>query len=283
MYLSSDRAARRRSRKSSRSLYRRALFLENLEARRVLATLTVAGTAGNDMISALVDGDQLVVNVNGATFSVPNASIDHIRVLGLAGNDSIKIDLSVSQSTDLTGGDGNDRIAAGKGPSLMHGGNGNDALQGGPSGDVMFGGLGDDSLTGGDGGDYLIGGGGHDKLAGEMGNDWLFGDATNALPANVVDPVQYALTYADVGLGNDSMSGGVGDDILLAGNGNDRAGGDDGHDVVVGGVGDDSLGGGSGHDIILGDTLFRLADAEDRKSTRLNSSHLRLSRMPSSA
>ena len=68
--------------------------------------------------------------------------------------------------------------------------------------------------------------------------------------------------YADVNFGNDSLSGGVGDDMLLAGNGNDRAGGDDGNDAVVGGVGDDGLGGGTGHDIILGDTLFRLATAD---------------------
>ena len=144
----------------------------------------------------------------------------------------------------------------------MHGGNGNDTLQGGPSGDVMFGGLGDDSLAGGEGDDYLIGGGGQRQAGGRSGQRLAVWRRDECLPANVVDPVQYALTYADVNLGNDSLSGGAGDDILLAGNGNDRAGGDDGNDVVVGGVGDDSLGGGSGHDIILGDTLFRLADAD---------------------
>ena len=107
------------------------MFLEQLEERRVLATLTVTGTAGNDAISAWVAGDQLTFNVNGATFSVPSGSFDHIRVLGLAGNDSIKIDVSVLQTTELDGGDGNDRMAAGSGASLMYGGIGNDTLQGG--------------------------------------------------------------------------------------------------------------------------------------------------------
>src|SRR5262245_52784488 len=262
MFLTCDRPARRRLGNSFDKACRRRLFLEDLEQRRLLATLTVMGTADNDAISAYVQGDQLTVNVNGATFSVPNSSIDNIRVLGLAGNDTIKIDLGVSQTTELDGGDGNDRIAAGKGPSKIYGGAGSDVLQGGPSSDIIFGGAGDDSLGGGDGDDYLIGGSGNDKLAGEAGNDWLFGDATNSLPANVVDPVQYALAYADVNYGSDGLSGGAGDDILLAGNGNDRASGDDGNDVVVGGVGDDGLAGGTGNDLILGDTLFRLKTAD---------------------
>jgi Ca2+-binding RTX toxin-like protein len=240
----------------------RGLFHERLEDRRVLATLTVTGTAGNDSISAWVAGDQLNVNVNGAVFSVPSSAFDHIKVLGVAGDDRIKMDTTVTQVAELDGGDGNDSLAAGGATAIMHGGNGDDTLLGGRHSDVLFGGAGNDSIAGGGSDDYLIGGAGNDKLAGGDGNDWLFGDATNAWPANVVDPVQYAIHYADINFGVDSLSGGAGHDILLAGNGNDRAGGDDGNDVVVGGVGNDSLGGGAGHDIILGDTLFRLANAD---------------------
>ena len=241
---------------------RRRLFLEPLESRQLLATLTVTGTAAADVIQIFRVDDLLTVDVNGATFSVPYGSIDHIVVRGEAGDDVIKVDASVEQTAELSGGEGNDRISAGSGASVLLGGNGNDGLTGGSAGDVIFGGVGDDSLAGGRGDDYLIGGSGHDKLAGEGGNDWLFGDATNTLPPNVIDPVQYALAYADVNFGNDSLSGGEGHDILLAGNGNDRAGGDEGNDVVIGGVGDDGLGGGVGEDIILGDTLFRLQNAE---------------------
>ena len=43
------------------------------------------------------------------------ASIDHIRVLGLAGNDSIKMDTTVTQATELEGGDGNDRLRPARG------------------------------------------------------------------------------------------------------------------------------------------------------------------------
>src|SRR5262245_6789306 len=234
---------------------RRALFLEGLEGRELLAALTVTGTPYDDVILASVSGDLLTVSVNGATFSVPSSAFDRINVFGGAGNDSVRIDASVPQATELHGQDGNDRLAAGGGPSTMFGDAGDDSLTGGIYGDVLFGGTGNDSLASGRGDDYLIGGNGNDKLIGEAGNDWLFGDATNTLPANAVDPVQYALNYMDVGTGQDALEGGDGHDYLFAGNGNDRAGGGAGTDLIIGGVGDDGLGGGGGDDLILGDTL----------------------------
>jgi len=245
------RGARRRRAAGSA----RRLFLEGLEGRRLLATLTVTGTADNDTILASVAGGLLTINVNGAAFSVPSSAFDRINVFGGAGHDSIRIDASVPQFTELHGQEGNDRISAGSGPSLMFGEAGDDSLTGGSAGDVLFGGLGSDSLAGGRGDDYLIGGSGDDKLLGEAGHDWLFGDGTNTLPANAVDPVQYALDYMDVGLGNDAMEGGDGNDYLFGGNGNDRVGGGAGSDFIVGGVGSDGLGGGGGDDVILGDTL----------------------------
>src|SRR5262245_48394023 len=125
------RGARRTSRSRVVRSTRRWLRLESLEGRRLLATLTVTGTAGNDAIAAWVTGDLLNVSVNGAVFSVPNSAFDHIRVLGIGGDDRIKLDTSVLQSAELDGGDGNDSITAGGGVSLVHGGAGNDVLQGG--------------------------------------------------------------------------------------------------------------------------------------------------------
>ena len=64
-----------------------------------------------------------------------------------------------------------------------------------------------------------------------------------------------------------------GDDLLVGGELNDLLRGGDGNDRLWAGAGDDLLEGGSGDDALRG----------DRKSTRLNSSHSSVSRMPSSA
>src|SRR5262245_19718717 len=113
MFWHHARTARTSRSFAHRGTIARRLFLEGLENRRLLATLTVTGTAGNDAISAWVAGDLLNVNVNGATFSVPNSAFDRIRILGVGGDDRIKLDTTVMQVADLDGGDGNDSITAG--------------------------------------------------------------------------------------------------------------------------------------------------------------------------
>ncbi|MFV2068625.1 MAG: Calx-beta domain-containing protein, partial [Pirellulales bacterium] len=54
------------------------------------------------------------------------------------------------------------------------------------------------------------------------------------------------------GAGNDHLSGGAGDDILIGGLGNDKLKGRGGNDVLSGGAGKDDLNGGWGHDILIG-------------------------------
>ena len=166
MFNHHDRGARRFNGISRREFLGRNLRLERLEERSLLATLTVTGTAGNDAISAWVSGSDLNVNVNGATFTVPSSAFDRIRVLGVGGDDRIKLDSTVLQAAELDGGEGKDSLTAGGGPAILLGGNGNDVLQGGGLGDILLGGAGDDSLAGGDGDDYLVGGSGNDKIAG---------------------------------------------------------------------------------------------------------------------
>jgi Ca2+-binding RTX toxin-like protein len=53
------------------------------------------------------------------------------------------------------------------------------------------------------------------------------------------------------GAGNDTITGGTGDDLLLGGDGNDAVSGGAGHDVLVGGIGSDRLIGGAGHDVLI--------------------------------
>ena len=54
------------------------------------------------------------------------------------------------------------------------------------------------------------------------------------------------------GDGNDHLTGGAGNDILIGGNGKDVLNGRGGNDILVGGAGDDQLDGGDGDDLLIG-------------------------------
>lgn len=72
--------------------------------------------------------------------------------------------------------------------------------------------------------------------------------------------------FADGGAGDDVITSGKGDDILLGGAGNDRLSGGDGRDVLVAGIGDDILSGGKGEDFLAGgagDDLLEGNEGED--------------------
>src|SRR5690606_41961891 len=78
----------------------------------------------------------------------------------------------------------------------------------------------------------------------------------------------------DAGGGNDSMTGGSGADTLAGGAGNDKMNGAAGAVCLTGGSGDDTftLTDGFGNDAIVGGET---GQSRDRKSTRLNSSHVK--------
>jgi uncharacterized delta-60 repeat protein len=71
----------------------------------------------------------------------------------------------------LTGGDGDDVIAALGGKDKVNGGGGDDLVCAGDGNDTVKGGAGKDKLRGEDGKDKLSGGGGEDKLDGGKGKD----------------------------------------------------------------------------------------------------------------
>jgi autotransporter-associated beta strand protein len=60
------------------------------------------------------------------------------------------------------------------------------------------------------------------------------------------------------GPGDDSLSGGGGDDVLYGEDGNDTLSGGAGNDVLIGGAGMDNLSGGTGQDILIGSALSSL-------------------------
>src|SRR5262249_49178814 len=63
--------------------------------------------------------------------------------------------------------------------------------------------------------------------------------------------------------GNDTITGGGGDDILIGGAGNDVLNGTNGRDLLIGDAGTDSMTGGLGDDILIGATT----DFDDNSAT----------------
>ena len=84
--------------------------------------------------------------------------IDRIVVYGRDGDDDIKVHRHVPvRSTELYGGNGNDKLHGGDGDDVLVGGEGKDKLQGGRGRDILLGGAGKDDLKGGHGDDILVG------------------------------------------------------------------------------------------------------------------------------
>ncbi len=202
-------------------------------------------------------GDVVVTSYSGGTtVSESFTGVTHIVGNAGAGNDSIRIDGTVTATVDLSGGLGNDTLEAGGGEATLHGNDGNDtliatitkaSLFGDDGDDVLKGGLGDDTLEGGNDSDMLDGGAGNDTLRGRQGNDILLGGAGNdRLEGEENDDT------LDGGAGNDLLIGGDGNDLLKGGDGNDTLQGDAGNDLLQGDAGNDLLHGGIGDDTLEG-------------------------------
>jgi Ca2+-binding RTX toxin-like protein len=118
--------------------------------------LVVGGTTGDDTLNFHpASGGLIQVTLNGVSLGSFNPT-GHIIAYGQAGNDNIQVAGAILNPAWLYGDDGNDRLDAGNGGSLLFGGNGDDQLIGGAGRDVMVGGNGADSLVGNSGDDILI-------------------------------------------------------------------------------------------------------------------------------
>ena len=160
----------------------------------------------------------------------------------------------------LYGSAGNDLIQGLTGTDYLDGRDGNDLLEGGTGNDALMGGLGDDILTGGDGNDILLG----DHVLQAIANSYdytknasLIANHTVTVNAAGVAEHSYQISIgsqeaAGAG-GNDSIEGGLGDDLVFAGGGDDSIDGGDGADVVFGEGGQDVILGQAGNDVLVGD------------------------------
>jgi Ca2+-binding RTX toxin-like protein len=159
----------------------------------------------------------------------------------------------------LYGSTGNDLIQGLSGTDYLSGNGGTDILEGGTGNDALAGGLGDDTLKGGDGNDILLGDHvlatvdsyDYTKNASLIANITHTPDGQGGLVHNY--QLSIGSQEATGAGGNDTIDGGLGDDIVFAGGGDDQVDGGDGADVVFGDGGKDVILGGIGNDILVGD------------------------------
>jgi Ca2+-binding RTX toxin-like protein len=242
--------------------------IERLEPRQVLAAagfvglddaglLTVLGSSKRDRIEVSLEGDQILVALNGKKESFAAADVSGLDIDGGSGNDCISVSASVLLDAVIRGGNGHDKIQGGGGNDTIFTGNGHDSADGGAGNDTLDGSQGHDKLSGGDGDDTLTGGVGHDSIEGDVGNDKLWG-----------------------GDGDDTLSGGKGHDTIFGDAGNDWLDGGAGHDKLNGGDGDDKLKGGAGHDCLDGGAGTNLLDGDSGKNTLKNGTEVDFETMP---
>ncbi|MEM6661714.1 MAG: Hint domain-containing protein, partial [Pseudomonadota bacterium] len=237
----------------------------------------VDGGAGDDHVQSGEGNDTLSGGTGNDTVFADGGDD---TAFGGAGND----DVAGGQGADLLyGGDGNDTVNGGAGSDA-------DTLYGGAGTDTLTGRLGDDLVYGGDDADTFVveGGFGADTLYGGEGgidSDTLdlsalgtgvtvtftsdeagtFTDGTdtgqffgfeNVIVSDQADIVDAGVESIDLILdtagGDDSVTGGSGDDSLSGADGDDSLAGGSGNDLIYGGDGADTLSTGTGNDTLFG-------------------------------
>lgn len=224
------------------------------------STLEVTGTAAADVIRVrkvnLNSGAKLNVILNGVVwkFNAPNVSA--ITIDGLAGNDRLTVDQSISIPAVLRGGDGND---------ILNGGSGDDTLEGGSGNDILNGRRGSDAMTGGLGNDAYVFSPSTAGMEAETVTEQINEGTDRLVFASQVLSVSVALgkrSIQDVHLNRtlklnsgssiENVIGGKGDDRLIGNSLGNRITGNGGNDILVGLSGSDILFGGSGRDVLIG-------------------------------
>ncbi|NCR43679.1 MAG: calcium-binding protein [Microcystis aeruginosa SX13-01] len=163
-----------------------------------------------------------------------------------------------------------DLIVLDNGSDSSDGGAGNDLIFGNGGNDTLVGGAGIDTLNGGDGNDVITSDGDSGTYRGDAGNDTLFSGLGNetmdgGAGIDTIDHTAWSGSYvfnmatgltnfggesfinfenANMGAGNDSVTGNASANLINGGAGND---------TLVGGAGVDTLNGGDGNDVITSD------------------------------
>ncbi|RAK68481.1 hypothetical protein DJ019_00155 [Phenylobacterium kunshanense] len=220
------------------------------------------GGRGRDVIYGGQDNDTIIVGESsggGTNFAQGNRGDDTIS--------GSRVD-----SDTLLGGQGNDVLGASDaGPGRRSGlftlyenpvgvsGGGNDVINGNLGDDVIFGGTGDDTLIGEDGRDHIVDSGGRNFIDAGADKDFIdvAGEATvyAGSGGDVID-LRDGTFWVDMGDGDDAciglFEGGVGQATIVGGSGRDLIRGTNGADSISGGSENDVLAGWGGQDTLSG-------------------------------
>jgi hypothetical protein len=241
---------------------------DSLSIERVLMMADIDGTAGADSLDGTIGADLI------------NGLAGDDTIFGLLGDDTLRGD---SGNDTIYGGEGNDTLRGGKNADLLYGGDGddvflvvgdennqpweNDTYSGGAGNDTILGSSGDDlirltdigdddaeftgieTIDGGDGYDIISVKGDRELNAKLPGLTLLnVEELQGGNEANIMQGTDDGISMRGFN-GNDTITGGLGDDSIKGDNGNDTLIGGLGADWLSGGNGNDSLDGGDGFDI----------------------------------
>ena len=244
---------------------------------------------GGTSSAAAGDGADVLLGAGGADVLVGDNAQSDVLENAPYPSDLGSSDTALAGEDYLVGGADQDRSYGGLEDDTLYGGEGDDYAEGNPGSDHLFGEGGADDLMGGsselaggagsgtgrpDSTDYVRGGDGQDVLIGDNGSltrpvaaaktviDVPIAAASagtgEVLTAGRVTDAR-AITLYDLGdsplagtSGNDEISGGPGNDLLLAQGGGDSADGGSKDDYVEGGQGSDLVVGDSGDDDLVG-------------------------------
>ncbi|MGL4490153.1 MAG: calcium-binding protein [Rhizobiaceae bacterium] len=205
------------------------------------------GGTGSDYMIDLVGLNQLYggtgndVMIGGSSFDYMEGGDDDDDISGLAGGD------------EIFGGNGVDRIFGDEGIDYLYGGSGSDTILGGQDTDFIRGGADNDIIGGGSGIDLIFGDAGADQIDGGDDQDTVSFVESAAVTLNFTTPANNTGdaagdTYANielfrlsnfddafVGLGSTafSVSGGAGDDQIMARQAGMVVNGGEGNDLII--------------------------------------------------
>lgn len=210
---------------------------------------TIIGALGIDYISYTDSGAGVLLDLVTGVVQDGWGATDSVSGIEQAGGSETAGDTMLGDgAANLFNGYGGD--------DSLSGGLGNDTLAAHSGDDTLDGGRGNDSLAGGTGDDLYIVGAAGDKVAEDPGAgsdtvqssvSWTLGDNLEALVLTGI---------AKIGTGNtldNTITGNGGKNNLSGDDGNDTIEGGDGADTLEGGLGADSLVGGGGADVYIVD------------------------------